>query len=94
VVADILMPGMNGYELCRRLRADPGTTLLPDRADPDEVLELLRNYHVTLGRTVDEFGGTLEHFAGDGMMIFFNDPFPIDRPAWASAWRRATPRWT
>ena len=197
VVCDILMPGMDGYELCRRLRADPSTTLLPvilvtsldpqaerlhgieagaddflskpvnweelaarvksllrikglqdevkswnakleervreqvaqleqlgrlkrffsphvaeaivaggerilaphrceitavfldlrgftaftDRADPEEVLELLRAYHVTLGRTVEEHGGTLEHFAGDGVMIFFNDPFPIDRPA-------------
>jgi adenylate cyclase len=45
------------------------------------VLELLRVYHAALGRSVDEFGGTLEHFAGDGVMIFFNDPFPVDRPA-------------
>jgi class 3 adenylate cyclase/CheY-like chemotaxis protein len=197
VVSDIVMPGMDGYELCRRLRADPATTLLPvilitsleandervkgleagaddflskpvkwdelfarvrsllrikrlqdevkswnakleervreqvtqleqlqrlkrffsrpvaeaivaggeeilaphrreitavfldlrgftaftDRADPEEVLDLLRAYHVTLGRTVDEFGGTLEHFAGDGVMIFFSDPLPVDRPA-------------
>jgi adenylate cyclase len=197
VVSDILMPGMSGYELCRRLRAEPATTLLPvilvtsldpqserltgieagaddflskpvnweelfarvksllrikrlqdevktwnakleqrvqeqvaqleqlgrlkrffsrqvaeaivaggedilaphrreitavfldlrgftaftDRADPEEVLELLRAYHATLGRTVEEFGGTLEHFAGDGVMIFFNDPFLVDRPA-------------
>jgi adenylate cyclase len=58
-----------------------GFTAFTDRADPDEVLELLRSYHAALGRTVDEFGGTLEHFAGDGMMIFFNDPFPVDRPA-------------
>jgi class 3 adenylate cyclase len=58
-----------------------GFTAFTDRADPEEVLELLRAYHVTLGRTVDDFGGTLEHFAGDGVMVFFNDPFPVDRPA-------------
>jgi adenylate cyclase len=58
-----------------------GFTAFTDRADPEEVLELLRAYHVTLGRTVDEFGGTLEHFAGDGVMIFFGDPFPVERPA-------------
>jgi len=58
-----------------------GFTAFTDRADPEEVLELLRSYHAALGRIVDEYGGTLEHFAGDGMMIFFNDPFPVDRPA-------------
>jgi class 3 adenylate cyclase len=58
-----------------------GFTAFTDRADPEEVLELLRAYHRTLGRTVEEFGGTLEHFAGDGVMIFFSDPFPVDRPA-------------
>jgi adenylate cyclase len=58
-----------------------GFTSFTDRADPDEVMELLRAYHATLGRTVDEYGGTLEHFAGDGIMIFFSDPMPIDRPA-------------
>jgi adenylate cyclase len=58
-----------------------GFTAFTDRADPDEVMELLRTYHATLGRTVDEYGGTLEHFAGDGVMIFFNDPIEVDRPA-------------
>jgi class 3 adenylate cyclase len=58
-----------------------GFTAFTDRADPDEVMELLRAYHVTLGVTVDRFGGTLEHFAGDGIMIFFSDPLPVDRPA-------------
>jgi len=58
-----------------------GFTAFTDRADPEEVLELLRAYHATLGRAVDEFGGTLEHFAGDGVMIFFNDPFPVEHPA-------------
>jgi class 3 adenylate cyclase len=58
-----------------------GFTAFTDRADPDEVVELLREYHATLGRKVDEYGGTLEHFAGDGVMIFFSDPLPVDRPA-------------
>jgi class 3 adenylate cyclase len=58
-----------------------GFTAFTDRADPDEVMQLLREYHATLGRIVDEHGGTLEHFAGDGVMIFFSDPLPIDRPA-------------
>jgi adenylate cyclase len=58
-----------------------GFTSFTDRADPDDVLELLRAYHATLGRMVDEFGGTLEHFAGDGVMIFFNDPIEVDKPA-------------
>jgi class 3 adenylate cyclase len=58
-----------------------GFTAFTDRADPEEVLDLLRAYHATIGRLVDSFGGTLEHFAGDGMMIFFNDPMPVERPA-------------
>jgi class 3 adenylate cyclase len=58
-----------------------GFTAFTDRADPDEVVVLLREYHATLGRMVDEFGGTLEHFAGDGVMIFFNDPIEVDKPA-------------
>ena len=58
-----------------------GFTAFTDRADPEEVLELLRTYHAALGRTVDEYGGTLEHFAGDGMMIFFNDPIPMEGAA-------------
>jgi len=58
-----------------------GFTAFTDRADPDEVMDLLRAYHATLGRTVDDFGGTLEHFAGDGVMIFFNDPIEVDNPA-------------
>src|SRR5919204_14830 len=58
-----------------------GFTAFTDRADPDEVMDLLRAYHATLGRTVDEYGGTLEHFAGDGIMIFFSDALPVDRPA-------------
>jgi adenylate cyclase len=86
-VAEAIMAG--GEELLKPHRREitavfldlRGFTAFTDRADPDEVVELLRAYHVTLGQTVDEFGGTLEHFAGDGIMIFFSDPLPVDRPA-------------
>jgi class 3 adenylate cyclase len=44
-------------------------------------MDLLRAYHATLGRIVDEYAGTLEHFAGDGVMIFFNDPIEVSNPA-------------
>lgn len=58
-----------------------GFTAFTDRADPAEVMDLLQAYHVAMGRIVDAHQGTLEHFAGDGVMIFFNDPVPIERPA-------------
>ena len=40
------------------------------------MLGLLREYHAQMGALIVEHGGTLEHFAGDGMMVFFNDPVP------------------
>jgi adenylate cyclase len=58
-----------------------GFTAFTDRAAPEEVMDLLGAYHEALGHIVDRYGGTLEHFAGDGVMIFFNDPLPVDQPA-------------
>ncbi|CAN5822269.1 hypothetical protein BH24CHL5_BH24CHL5_13140 [soil metagenome] len=51
-----------------------GFTAFSDAAEPEEVLGLLREYHAAMGELIVEHGGTLEHFAGDGMMVFFNDP--------------------
>ena len=53
-----------------------GFTAFSDSAEPEEVLGLLREYHAMMGALIVEHGGTLEHFAGDGMMVFFNDPVP------------------
>jgi class 3 adenylate cyclase len=58
-----------------------GFTAFTDRADPDQVMDLLADYHAAMGNLVERYGGTLEHFAGDGVMIFFNDPVPVERPA-------------
>jgi adenylate cyclase len=51
-----------------------GFTAFSDSAEPEEVLGVLREYHRMMGEQIVEHGGTLEHFAGDGMMVFFNDP--------------------
>ena len=53
-----------------------GFTAFSDSAEPEEVMEVLRGYHAAMGKLVFEFDGTLERFAGDGIMIFFNDPIP------------------
>jgi len=58
-----------------------GFTAFTDNAEPEEVMELLRAYHAALGKLVLEHLGTLERFAGDAVMVFFNDPVPIERPA-------------
>ncbi len=58
-----------------------GFTAFIDRAEPEEVMELLREYHAAMGKLILAHEGTLERFAGDGMMIFFNDPLPMDKPA-------------
>jgi adenylate cyclase len=57
-----------------------GFTGFTERATPDEVMAVLRDYHRVIGRLVNRHGGTLERFTGDGMMIFFNDPTPVPDP--------------
>ena len=51
-------------------------TTFSEAADPEEVLGFLREYHGLMGPLIVEHEGTLEHFAGDGFMTFFNDPAP------------------
>lgn len=55
-----------------------GFTAFAEKADPEEVLGVLRQYHTAVGELAVANGGTVEHFAGDGLMVFFNDPTPID----------------
>ncbi|MDP9469020.1 MAG: adenylate/guanylate cyclase domain-containing protein, partial [Chloroflexota bacterium] len=53
-----------------------GFTSFAETAEPEEVLGVLREYHGMVGELVVRHGGTVEHFAGDGLMVFFNDPAP------------------
>ena len=58
-----------------------GFTAFTETADPEEVMGVLREYHAEMGRLIMAHQGTLERFAGDGIMIFFNDPVELDNPA-------------
>lgn len=51
-----------------------GFTQFSETVEPEEVLTVLRAYHRAMGEIIAQHGGTLEHFEGDGMMVFFNDP--------------------
>ena len=58
-----------------------GFTAFTDRSEPEEVMAVLGEYHRAMGRLIMAHKGTLERFAGDGLMIFFNDPIKLDNPA-------------
>jgi adenylate cyclase len=53
-----------------------GFTAFSETSEPEEVMEVLREYHAALGELIFRFEGTLERFTGDGLMVFFNDPVP------------------
>jgi class 3 adenylate cyclase/HAMP domain-containing protein len=58
-----------------------GFTALAETAEPEEVMEVLGQYHAALGEIIHRFEGTLERFLGDGLMVLFNDPIPCADPA-------------
>jgi adenylate cyclase len=58
-----------------------GFTGFSESSDPEDVMALLRDYHEAIGRIIIKYGGTLERFAGDGVMVIFNDPVPVENPA-------------
>ena len=58
-----------------------GFTAFAETVEPEEVMAVLHEYHAEMGKLISEYDGTLEHFAGDGMLIFFNDPLPVENPA-------------
>ena len=58
-----------------------GFTAFAETSEPEEVMNVLREYHAEMGKLILDHEGTLERFTGDGMMIFFNDPVPVPNPA-------------
>jgi adenylate cyclase len=58
-----------------------GFTGFSESSDPEDVMTLLRQYHAAIGEIIITYSGTLERYAGDGVMVVFNDPVPVDNPA-------------
>ena len=58
-----------------------GFTGFTEIADAEDVMALLRDYHAAIGEIIIKYSGTLERYAGDGVMVIFNDPVPVENPA-------------
>ena len=58
-----------------------GFTGFTESADAEDVIALLRDYHAAIGEIIIKYNGTLERYAGDGVMVVFNDPVPVENPA-------------
>jgi class 3 adenylate cyclase/putative methionine-R-sulfoxide reductase with GAF domain len=72
-----LLAGHRAYVSC--LFCDlRGFTAFAETAAPEELFDVLREYHGALGELIPAYEGTLEHFAGDGVMLFFNDPVAVE----------------
>ena len=84
-VSDLIMSGDADDPLKTRRREITvvfvdlrGFTAFTETAEPEEVMGVLREYHAELGRAIMQYEGTIEHFSGDGVMILFNDPVPVE----------------
>ena len=58
-----------------------GYTAFTQKHGADEVMRILGEFHAAMGEIIAAYEATLERFAGDGMMIFLNDPVEIPDPA-------------
>jgi class 3 adenylate cyclase len=58
-----------------------GFTAFAETAEPEEVLEVLQEYQTEMGRVISDHHGVIEHFSGDAIMVFLNDPIPVPNHA-------------
>lgn len=58
-----------------------GFTAFAESVEPEEAMEVLQTYHRDMGALIAKFRGTIDHRAGDGIMVVFNDPIPCEDPA-------------
>lgn len=91
-IADMLLSG-GQEELLKSHRREitvvfldlRGFTSFTETADPEDVMRVINEYYAGMGKLVQAHGGTLASYAGDGIMIFFNDPLPSVAPTQQAA---------
>ena len=59
-----------------------GFTAFSETSEPEEVMDVLREFHHAVGPMIFDHDGTIAQFTGDGLLVFFNDPVKLDDPAW------------
>jgi adenylate cyclase len=81
-VADLIVASGSEKQLITALFCDlRGFTGFTESADAEDVMALLRDYHAAIAEIIIKYNGTLERYAGDGVMVVFNDPVPVENPA-------------
>ena len=55
-------------------------TAFSSASEPEVVMKVLQEYYHVICSLLLSFEATIEHFAGDGLMAFFNDPLPCPDP--------------
>jgi class 3 adenylate cyclase len=90
-VAELIVSGQMDDPLATRRREVTimfidlrGFTSFSETAEPEDVMRVLREYQGEVGRLVNAHDGTIEHFAGDGVMLIFNDPAILPDPAFSA----------
>jgi class 3 adenylate cyclase len=58
-----------------------GWTDFSAATEPEEVMSVVGSYHEAVGELISKYDATVGWFAGDGLMVWFNDPVPCDEPA-------------
>jgi adenylate cyclase len=58
-----------------------GWTDFSSGTEPEEVMSVVGSYHAAMGELILRYEATVGWFAGDGLMVWFNDPIPCDDPA-------------
>lgn len=58
-----------------------GFTDFCETVEPEEAMDVLCRYHEAMGEIIQQFEGAIDHRAGDGFMVIFNDPIPCDDAA-------------